>query len=303
MSNAAFFVQDDWRVTRTLTLNMGLRYEFNYGVSEIYGILSNINSSLTSTPIGGAGTGPMGAFYTGGSYFRNRYNPGPRFGFAWNPKNGKTVIRGGYGIAYDFIYLNPITNGRFLPPFYYGLSLPQGQVGQGANSVPAILAGTSAFQQQGNATVGTFGTTIKNFGAVTYIDPNLRNPQTQQFSLTIERQLFHGWVARAGYSGSKSDYLQATIPRNFLPPGTFTPPTTLAQQQAQQASGLYATLNSGLSGSPSTVSNRLDPRFNGVSVVTSAATSSYNSLQASLQRGDSRAGTDSPGVHVVEIHG
>jgi hypothetical protein len=284
VSNAAAFIQDDWRVTRTLTVNLGLRYEFNFGVSEVNGILSNLNTSLTSTPIGGAGAGPLGAFYTGGSYFKNRYNPGPRVGFAWNPRSGKTVIRGGYGIAYDFIFLNPITNGRFLPPFYYGLSLPQGQVGVGANSVANILAGTSTFQQQGNATVGTFGTTIKNFGAVTYIDPNLRNPQTQQFSLTVERQLFQGWVARVGYSGSKSDFLQATLPKNFLAPGLFTPPATLAQQQAQQAAGIYSALNSGLSGSPTTTSNRIDPRFNNVSVVTSAATSSYNSLQASLSR-------------------
>jgi len=119
---------------------------------------------------------------------------------------------------------------------------------------------------------------------VTYIDPNLRNPQTQQFSLTVERQLFQGWVARVGYSGSKSDYLQDTIPENFLAPGLFTPPTTLAQQQAQQASGLYTTLNSGLSGSPTSRSNRIDGRFKNVSVVTSGATSSYNSLQAQLSK-------------------
>ncbi len=284
ISNAASFIQDDWRVLPTLTINLGFREEYNFGVTEVNGILSNLNTSLTTTPIGGAGTGPLGAFYVGGSYFKNRYNPGPRVGFAWNPGNGKTVIRGGYGIAYDFIYLNPITNGRFLPPFYYGLTLPQGQVGVGANSVANILAGTSPFQAAGNATVGTFGTNIANFGGVTYIDPNLRNPQTQQYSLTVERQLFQGWVARAGYSGSKSDYLQDTIPENFLAPGLFTPPTTLAQQQAQQASGLYTMLNSGLSGSPTSRSNRIDGRFNAVSVVTSGATSSYNSLQTQLSR-------------------
>ncbi len=284
LSNEFFFVQDDWRMTRTLTLNFGFREEIAGGVSEINGILSNLNTSLTTTPIGGAGTGPLGAFYTGGTYFHTNYNPGPRFGFAWNPKSGQTVIRGGYGIAYDFIYLNPITNGRFLPPFYYGLTLPQGQVGVGANSVASILAGTSPFQAQGNATVGTFGTNITNFGAVTYIDPNLRNPQTQQYSLTVEREIFHNWVARVGYSGSKSNYLQRTQPLNFLAPGQFTPPTTLAQQQAQQAAGVYSALNSGLSASPTTRSNRIDPRFNAVSVVTSSANSNYNSLQAYLER-------------------
>jgi hypothetical protein len=284
VSNEFLFIQDDWKITRTLTLNIGFREEIANGASEINGILSNLNTSLKTTSLGGAGTGPLGAFYTGGSYYKPNFNPGPRFGFAWNPKSGKTVIRGGYGIAYDFIYLNPITNGRFLPPFYYGLTLPQGQVGVGANSVASILAGTSPFQAQGNSTVGTFGTTIKNFGNVTYIDPNLQNPQTQQYSLTVERRLPSNWIARVGYSGSKSTYLQRTQPLNYLAPGLFTPPTTLAQQQTQQAAGVYSALNSGLSGSLTNGSNRIDPRFNGVSVVGSSANSNYNSLQAYLER-------------------
>jgi hypothetical protein len=74
---------------------------------------------------------------------------------------------------------------------------------------------------------------------VKYIDPNLKNPQAQQYWLTVDRQLFQGRVARVGYSGSKSDYLPATLPEDFLACGLFTPPTTLAQQQMQQASGLY----------------------------------------------------------------
>jgi hypothetical protein len=64
-----------------------------------------------------------------------------------------------------------------------------------------------------------------------------------------------------GYSGSKSTYLQRAQPLNFMAPGQFTPPTTLAQQQAQQAAGVYTALNSGLSGTVSTQSNRIDPRF------------------------------------------
>jgi hypothetical protein len=119
-------------------------------------------------------------------------------------------------------------------------------------------------------------------------------------SLTVER-LFQGWVARVGYSGSKSDYLQDTIPENVLAPGLFTPPTTLAQQQAQQASGLYSSLNSGLSGSPTSRSNRVDGRFNNVSVVTSGATSSYNSLQAQLSRRFTGWYGFSFGIHLVQV--
>ncbi len=75
--NEFFFVQDDWKITRTLTLNFGFREEIAGGVTEINGILSNVNPSLTNYPAGGAGTGPLGSFYTGGSYFHTNHNPGP----------------------------------------------------------------------------------------------------------------------------------------------------------------------------------------------------------------------------------
>ena len=281
--NTFFFAQDDWHVTRTLTLNIGFREEVAGGVSEINGILSNLDISKTTTPIGGAGTGPFGAFYTGGTFFKTNWNPGPRFGFAWSPHNGKTVIRGGYGISYDFIYLNPITNGRFLPPYMYTFSLPQGQVGVPPNSLASIFAGTSQFQQQSAAVVGTFGTTIKNFGNVTYIDPKLNNPQVQQYTLTVERQVAK-WLFRGGYSGSKGTYLQRTQLLNVITPGLYTIPTTLAQQQQEQAAGVFSAVYNGSNTSSTTPSNRIDPRFNRLSVVGSSANSSYNSLQVYAER-------------------
>ncbi len=279
--NEAFFVQDDWKIARTLTLNLGFREEIAGGVTEINGIVSNINPSLTNTPLGGAGTGPLGSFYTGGSFFHTNYNPAPRFGFAWNPRGGKTVVRGGYGISYDFVYLNPITNGRFLPPFMYTFALANTGF-TGANTVANILAGTSPFQQTGFSAVGSFGTTIKNFGSATYIDPNLKNPQVQQISLTLEREMFKGWLFRLGYSGALGHYLQRTRPLNFMQPGLFAPVTSVAQETANAA--LYQQLNAGLTGSSTTGSNRIDPRFNGVSVVQSTATSNYNSLQFFAER-------------------
>ncbi|MBV8842312.1 MAG: TonB-dependent receptor [Bryobacterales bacterium] len=281
--NTFFFVQDDWHVTRTFTLNVGFREEVAGAVSEINGILSNLDITKTTTPMGGAGTGPLGAFYTGGSYFKTNWNPGPRFGFAWNPRSGKTVIRGGYGISYDFIFLNPITNGRFLPPYMYTFSLPQGQVGVAPNTLDAIYAGTSPFQQQSSSVVGTFGTTIKNFGNVTYIDPNLKNPQVQQYTLTVERQIF-SWLFRVGYSGSKGTYLQRTQLQNIITPGLYTIPQSLAQQQQEQAAGVFTAVYNASNPSSTTPSNRIDPRFNRVSVVNSTANSSYNSLQIYAER-------------------
>jgi len=107
--NEYFFVQDDYKVSRNLTLNFGLRLEVAHGVSEVNNIFSNLNTKKTEA-LGGAGTGVLGGFDIGGSSFKKNWNWGPRFGFAWSPGGGKNVVRGGYGIAYDFIYLNPITS-------------------------------------------------------------------------------------------------------------------------------------------------------------------------------------------------
>ncbi|MCZ2146373.1 MAG: carboxypeptidase regulatory-like domain-containing protein [Bryobacterales bacterium] len=282
VTNSYFFAQDDYRVSRFLTLNLGVRLEVNNGVSEVNNILSNLDLNSTAA-LGGAGSGPLGAFVAGGTYFNTTKNWAPRFGFAWNPRGGKTSIRGGYGISYDFIYLNPITNGRFLPPFMYQFSLPQTDF-VGANSYGAIFAGTSAFQTQGRATVGTFGTTIKNFGAVSPIDRGLKNPQVQQFSLTVERELPFQLIGRVSYSGTKGNFLQRSRPLNTLSPGLFTPPKTVEEETAQRASGLYTRLNAGLNAAFTSSSNRIDPRFNGVTLVESSANSNYHSAQFSVQR-------------------
>ena len=284
--NEAFFAQDDWHVRRDLTVNLGVRLEVAGGTSEVNGILSNLDLNKHE-PLGGAGTGPFGAFDLGGTYTHTNYNWAPRFGFAWNPHGGKTVVRGGYGIAYDFIFLNPITNGRFLPPFMYSFTLPNTQIG-GANSFAALVAGTSAFQATSTATIGNFGTTIKNFGGISPIDQGLRNPQIHQWSLTIEREVVQGLLLRASYVGTKGNYLQRARPINTIAPGVFTPPQTAAEETAMQSAGTFTAVNAGLNAPLTASSNRIDPRFNGITLVDSSANSNYHSFQFYLDRRFSR---------------
>jgi hypothetical protein len=134
------------------------------------------------------------------------------------------------------------------------------------------------------ATVGNFGTTIKNFGAASPVDQGLRNPQVQQWSLTVERQLPFGLVGRAAYVGTKGNYLQRSKPINPLAPGLFTPPTTTDQEAAMRAAGVFTAINSGLNAAPTSQSNRIDPRFNSVTLVDSSANSNYHSGQFSVAR-------------------
>ncbi|HXJ41765.1 MAG TPA: hypothetical protein VNH18_20985, partial [Bryobacteraceae bacterium] len=282
VSNEYFFAQDDYKLSRSLTVNVGVRLEVSGGVSEVNGILSNIDFHKNDA-LGGAGTGPFGAFATGGNAFQTTRNWAPRLGFAWNPRSGKLVVRGGYGMTYDFIYLNPISNLRFLPPFMFNFVLPQTGFG-GGNTFANLVAGSSAFQQQGVATVGTFGTAISNFGSIAPVDQHLRNPQVQQWSLTLERELPFGLVGRASYVGTKSSFLQRSHDINTIQPGRFTPPQTAADQSAMQAAGVFRTINAELNPGPASPGIRIDPRFNRTQLLDSSANSSFNSLQLFVER-------------------
>ena len=144
------FVQDDWKVRRNLTINIGLRYDLFGRHKEKAGrVTTFIPGPGCLTPINGgcadwisganvaAGSpgcdtpfqishailagvcGPGGfaiAQRLGGS---DHNNFGPRAGFAWDPwSNGKTSIRGGFGVSYEGTLYNPLSNSRWNPPFY-----------------------------------------------------------------------------------------------------------------------------------------------------------------------------------------
>ena len=89
----AGFVQDDWRATRNLTVNLGLRYELNTVVKEEHNLLGNFDPTAGLQQVGKQISAP---------YHGDHTNFAPRLGFAWDPTgNGNTVIRGGGGIIYE----------------------------------------------------------------------------------------------------------------------------------------------------------------------------------------------------------
>ena len=282
VENKFAFVQDDWKVTRTLTLNLGGRLEYAGGPTEANGLISNLNLN-NQTAYGAAGSGVLGLLETGKPSFNSNYNWAPRFGFAWQPTgNQRTVIRGGYGIAYDFIFLNPITNQRFLPPLIYSGSLSGASSFVGGNSYANLYAGTADIEKSLLSQVGTLSTTLKNFGSISpAIAQNLRNPQVQQWSTGIQHEIVNGFVVKATYVGTKATYLPRTRPINLLlgPPA---PATSYADELARLTQ--FTSANAGLSGSATTYSDRYDGRYNAVNYVESSAQSSYNALQLEVQK-------------------
>jgi len=287
VTNQFYFVQDDWKISRDLTVNLGLRAEVAGGVSEVNGVISNLDLNARE-PLGQAGTGPFGAFTAGQRSFDTNINWGPRFGFAWNPfGDRKTVIRGGYGISHDFIFLNPITNQRFLPPFIITASLVGQENFTGPNSLANILAGTSLLQQQARAQVGSISQTALNFGNISpAIDTNLRNPQVQQFSFGVQREFFGGVALKASYVGAKGNFLQRTRPLNLLNDPRALPAASLQDETARLND--FRAVVTASTGNPTRFSNRIDPRFNEINLLDSSANSIYHSFQAEAERRFSR---------------
>ncbi len=283
VENKFAFVQDDWKVTRKLTVNLGVRYEWAGGPTEANGRISNLNLDNHS-PIGVAGSGIFGLLETGKPSFNSNNNWGPRVGFAWSPLGDqKTVVRGGYGIAYDFVFLNPITNQRFLPPLIYSATLSGTANFTGGNTLANLWAGTADIQKQTNAAVGSLSTSFKNFGSISpAIAQNLRNAQVQQWSFGIERQLMNNMVVKATYVGTKGTYLPRTRPINFLLAQP-APATSLADEQARLSQ--FTSAFAGLNGNTTTsFSNRYDPRYNAINYVESSGQSGYHSFQLEVQK-------------------
>jgi Carboxypeptidase regulatory-like domain len=270
-----WFVQDDYRIAPTLTLNLGFRLESSGGVSELKNQISNIDPH-NNTPLGVLGTGPLGGVDLGGTAFHRNWNPAPRLGVAWNPGHGKLVFRGGYGIAYDFIYQNPITNLRFSPPFVNTVTILNFS---GGNSLANLVAGTSPAQAAATAAVGKFNPAQTDFGAFAPVDQNLNNPRNQQWNVGVEYQVISDLVVKASYIGTHNDHLQVSVPINLVAPGNIpAAPTSLADQNARQAKFANTFVNES-GGAFGPTNNLIDPRFDGVTQVKSIGTSSYHSLQ------------------------
>ncbi len=173
-----FYVQDAFRVNSRLTLNAGLRYEFTTMPVDIYGRDSALINPLDRTP-------------TVGQLYENptRKNLSPRVGFAWDVfGNGKTSLRGGYGVYFNtnnqqnliVTVTNPPATPRIIinnNPTNTNLTFPNPQFERGV------------------------GNTIRP------VEYNLKNPYTQVFNLNVQRELPFDTVITLGYAGSRGVHL------------------------------------------------------------------------------------------------
>jgi hypothetical protein len=219
------FVQDDWKIRPTLTLNLGLRWDIDFnslGETDRDKPCPSLTELDPSNPNCEFIRNILGPHKGSGKY----HNFGPRVGFAWDPfGKGRTVVRGGYGIYYDRVILEPaeleeVLNGRVLPLKAFGgsncatvgaaVGTPAGTglcFNPGAAYVCAVPDNTSptGFRVADCSTPGVIpkvflGDTRFSGGAspfgigVNIIDNNSNTPYVQQFTLGIQHQIGNDYV-------------------------------------------------------------------------------------------------------------
>jgi hypothetical protein len=200
-----WFVEDDFAVSKRLTLNLGMRYEYNTPAVEKQDRLAQLNVVTLKYELAGK-DGASRALYN-----PDKNNFGPRFGFAFRPGGtSKNVIRGGYGIFYDLASV-----GTSLASVRNGLPFQQPETFEAGISPNALTLSNPFLSARLN--------TIFDSPSM---DPGFRDAYIQQWNFGFERQLPGNTVFEASYVGNKGTRLIRTVDINqaFPVPGVNQPP-------------------------------------------------------------------------------
>jgi hypothetical protein len=199
-SYVGFYAQDDWRILPHLTLNLGLRWEYDSnltGNSSAHDPCPNLTTEPTSPCTWMANVIDL-------KKYPDKKDFGPRVGFAWDPfGKGTSVVRGGYGIYYDRIILEAgaeelVQNDRALTVTQYAGSVCTSPFVPGPPSLGACFAPGGSFAAGSPSLAAPFSGQHQTGGVgILAMGPDAHHPLFQQFSLGVQQQIGSGWVFSA----------------------------------------------------------------------------------------------------------
>jgi hypothetical protein len=268
-----FYIQDDFRLRPNLTINYGLRYSIFRQPFDKAGLLTNFDPAAydpakafqinptTGNRIPGTGDPLNGIIVAdANSPFDSKVTPefnkgfGPVFGFAWDPfKNGKTAIRGGYGLSYDVVLVGILEQNIFAnPPYVQNVSISNTILNDPASVLPNISAAPLAIRG------------VQNTEDMPYI---------QQWSLDVQQEIAKNFIVDVGYYASKGTHLIGVVDINQVAPGAAVAAGVIPAG-TQVTTALTPRLNIVRPFKGFTSINTIQPWFN----------SNYHSMQVSTEK-------------------
>ena len=315
----AVFAQDDWKVRRDLTLNLGLRVEALGAFYDKLCHIGNLDPDLAASgqypfiygscvkDLNVAGLNPTGSNTT----YKNDYATGwgPRVGFAWDIfGHHSTALRGGYGIYYVREDVGSVDQLSFQAPFlpvafgpgqagclgsFFSATVLAGCPDPNPNALPqagvidptfvpclGLLQGFAGNDPNGAPTYACNGPGIPSTNIFGLVVPRkFVSPNTQQWNLTLQREFGKDWVLEVGYVGTHSIHLRETR-TNLSVNVSPTHPLVLTDTSGNQFSIEANTLANG----PARSSAQGINGYSGMQLFADDAYSHYHSLQATLSR-------------------
>lgn len=253
-NNMYLWFQDDWKATSRLTLNLGLRYELPFPWYQPQNWWATFRPGEQSARIPSA---PVGLVFPGdpgvprGEVPTRYYDFAPRFGFAYDVfGNGKTAIRGGFGIFYDAFGANLIQNNT--QPYVFQFS---------PNITPASISDPYASGPTFPSSVDLSNPTFKTPFTLTYPDPKLTTPYVEATNLNIEQQVTPNLAVMVAYVGKFGRHQLLDYNSN---PALYAPGASTSTSSYQ--------------------ARRTYSQFGNLADMASIGTSNYNALQVAVTK-------------------
>lgn len=293
--NYATFVQDDYKVSSRLTLNLGVRWEFDGTYNDKYGNLTNVWPTLMGTVPAPTSPSPTGAGLVGyvvpnnfaAHYGQAAILPGitqnsngtpisghpplsnfaPRVGFAWQPTdNGKLVIRGGAGLFYDRIAGDRFVHG-LEQGYPYSITLDYPSAANTYSNQNPYPTTPLSFPPRWYNTATLTGSNLDQ----AFLDPSIHTPLVRQYNINIQYEFAPRWVLEVGYVGASGinlvdTYHDYNIPLLASPSDPINGITTNTTQNAGARVPYLGYIPGGLTGTA----------FDG--------SSNFNSLQVTVRK-------------------